>query len=120
MNERIRHLLYSLGVTANYTGFSYTVSAVELTAQDYDRLLMVTKWLYPEVASQFHTTMSCVERNIRTVAGGLPGCATRSSWSAWPAAGWTASPPLRGSSPFWLRICGSTACPRDLTFRDIH
>lgn len=69
MNERIRHLLYSLGVTANYTGFSYTVSAVELTAQDYDRLLMVTKWLYPEVASQFHTTMSCVERNIRTVAG---------------------------------------------------
>ena len=69
MNERIRHLLYSLGVTANYTGFSYTVSAVELTAQDYDRLLMVTKWLYPEVVSQFHTTMSCVERNIRTVAG---------------------------------------------------
>ena len=69
MNERIRHLLYILGVTANYTGFSYTVSAVELTAQDYDRLLMVTKWLYPEVASQFHTTMSCVERNIRTVAG---------------------------------------------------
>ena len=119
MNERIRHLLYSLGVTANYTGFSYTVSAVELTAQDYDRLLMVTKWLYPEVASQFHTTMSCVERNIRTVAG-IAWLRNPELWAAWPAARWTASPRLRGSSPFWLRICGSTACPRDLTFREIH
>ena len=63
----IYDLLYRLGVTANYTGFFHTAYAVSLCAERSDRLLLVTKWLYPEVARQYKTNWKAVERNIRTV-----------------------------------------------------
>ena len=65
----IYELLFRLGVTANYTGFFYTAYAVELCVEQPDRLLLVTKWLYPEVAKQYHTNWKAVERNIRTIVG---------------------------------------------------
>ena len=33
-----------------------------------DRLLLVTKWLYPDVAKRYRTNWKAVERNIRTVS----------------------------------------------------
>ena len=60
-------LLHQLGVTSNYTGFFFTAHAVSLAVQQPERLLLVTKWLYPEVAKRYGTTSGCVERNIRTV-----------------------------------------------------
>lgn len=62
-------LLYSLGAKGNYTGFFQTAYAVYLSVQQPERLLLVTKWLYPAVAEHYGTTWTCVERNIRTVAG---------------------------------------------------
>ncbi len=63
----IYDLLYRLGVTANYTGFFHTAYAVSLCIGQPDRLLLVTKWLYPEVAKQYSTNWKAVERNIRMV-----------------------------------------------------
>ena len=63
----VYELLYRLGVTANYTGFLHTSYAVLLCAEQPERLLLVTKWLYPEVAKRYQTTWMAVERNIRTV-----------------------------------------------------
>lgn len=60
-------LLYQLGVTANYTCFFHTACAVSLCVEQPDRLLLVTKWLYPEVAKQYLTNWKAVERNIRMV-----------------------------------------------------
>lgn len=60
-------LLHRLGITANYGGYFYTAYAVSLVEQQPDRLLLVTKWLYPDVARQYKTSWQCVERNIRTV-----------------------------------------------------
>lgn len=65
---RVYDLLYSLGLTANYIGFFHTSYAVYLAVQQQERLLLVTKWLYPEVALHYHTTWKCVERNIRTIS----------------------------------------------------
>ncbi|MCI9120568.1 MAG: sporulation protein [Oscillibacter sp.] len=65
----IYDLLYRLGVTANYTGFFHTAYAVSLCMRQPDRLLLVTKWLYPEVAKRYKTNWKAVERNIRTVSG---------------------------------------------------
>lgn len=64
--SNIYDLLYRLGVTANYTGFFHTACAVSLCAKQPDRLLLVTKRLYPEVARQYRTNWKAVERNIRT------------------------------------------------------
>lgn len=63
----IYDLLYRLGVTANYIGFFYTASAVQLCLEQPERLLLVTKQIYPDVAKRFHTNWRAVERNIRTV-----------------------------------------------------
>ena len=66
MLAEIYDLLYRLGVTANYTGFIHTACAVSLCVEQPERLLLVTKWLYPEVAKQYNTNWKAVERNIRT------------------------------------------------------
>lgn len=63
----IYDLLYRLGATANYTGFFHTAYAISLCAEQPDRRLLVTKWLYPEVAKRYGTNWKAVERNIRTV-----------------------------------------------------
>ena len=60
-------MLYRLGVTANYVGFFQTAFAVHLCMNQPDRLLLVTKWVYPDVARQYKTSWKAVERNIRTV-----------------------------------------------------
>ncbi len=65
--SRSYRLLYQLGVTANYIGFFYTAYAMSLCAEQPDRLLLVTKNLYPEVAKRYQTNWEAVERNIRTV-----------------------------------------------------
>lgn len=72
MNKELTNiydLLYQLGLTANYTGFFYTSYAVLLCIERPERLLLVTKWLYPEVAKQYRTKWTTVERDIRTASG---------------------------------------------------
>jgi two-component system response regulator (stage 0 sporulation protein A) len=68
MLNNIYGLLLSLGVTANYTGFFHCAYAVSLVLRDWERLLYITKCLYPEVAEHFNTSPGAVERNIRTAA----------------------------------------------------
>ena len=65
---QIRNLLQQLGITANYTGYHHASYAVLLAAKEPESLLLVGKWLYPEVAKHYKTTVSSVERNIRTAA----------------------------------------------------
>lgn len=65
---QIYDLLYSLGADAGYAGFFHTSYAVYLVIQQPERLLLVTKWLYPDVARHYHTSWYAVERNIRTLA----------------------------------------------------
>lgn len=67
--EAACELLCRLGVTANYKGFLQTIYAVKLCSERPDRLLLVTKCLYPDVAKRYGTNWKAVERNIRTVNG---------------------------------------------------
>ena len=62
-------LLCRLGISANYTGFFQTACAVELCRAEPERLLQVTKRVYPEVARLCGTSWNAVERNIRTACG---------------------------------------------------
>lgn len=62
----IRDVLYRLGITEKYRGFFYISYAVCLTIQQPERLLLITKWLYPDIAKQYDTNWFNVERNIRT------------------------------------------------------
>lgn len=65
----IYSLLYRLGAEATNLTFFYTSYAVFLCVHQPERLTLVTKWLYPDVARHYDTTCSAVERGIgRTVA----------------------------------------------------
>ena len=70
----IYDLLYGLGLTGNSVMFFYTAYAVWLCVQQPERLLLVTKWLYPEVAKHYHTTPAAVERSIRRAANTVLTC----------------------------------------------
>ena len=67
--SEINELLYRLGVTANDTGFFHTSYAIKLCVERQDRLVQVTKMVYPEVAKEYNTNWKAVERNIRTIVG---------------------------------------------------
>ena len=60
-------ILYDLNVRASTVAFFHTAYAVRLAAEQPEKLLFVTKWLYPEVAKHYHTNWKAVERNIRAV-----------------------------------------------------
>lgn len=64
--EQIHQILRQLGLSANYLGFYQMAWAVRLAREEPERLLLVTKTVYPEVARQFRTNWGAVERNLRT------------------------------------------------------
>lgn len=59
--------LWQLGITPNYRGYYYAAYATLLCAQQPEALLLITKFLYPDVAKHYQTNWKCVERNLRTV-----------------------------------------------------
>ena len=63
----IQWLLHSLGVTEEYTGFPHTIYAVQLAIDNPERLKLITKLIYPDVAGRYGTNWKAVERNMRTV-----------------------------------------------------
>ena len=69
ISAETQNLLYRLGLTANYRGVFYISYAIALCIEKEERLLLVTKWLYPEVAKRYGTNWKAVERGIRTGSG---------------------------------------------------
>lgn len=67
----IYSLLYQLGASATSTSFFQTAYAVRLAVEQPQTLLLVTKWLYPEVARHYHTNWKAVERNIRRLVAAV-------------------------------------------------
>jgi len=67
ITSAIYSILYDLGVSAETTSFFHTAYALRLATEDQQKLLLVTKWLYPEVARHYRSNWHAVERNIRAI-----------------------------------------------------
>lgn len=63
----IRQVLWEANIPPSYLGAHYLAYAGLLVVENQNRLTLVTKWLYPEIASRYQTNWKAVERNIRTV-----------------------------------------------------
>ena len=63
----IQEDLEKLGITPDYSGYKQCLRSVELAVEDEDRLLNVSKRLYPEVAESLDCKTARIERNIRTI-----------------------------------------------------
>ena len=64
----IYDLLYRLGLKATNTAFFYTSYAVYLAAQQPDRLLLLSQWIYPKVSSRYSVNIFYVAHEIRNTA----------------------------------------------------
>lgn len=60
-------LLSRIGALRCYRGSSCAAVAATLAANEPERLQLITKLLYPDVARHLGIRPHCVERNIRTV-----------------------------------------------------
>ena len=65
--KEIQRVLRTLGVNGSYIGFHQMSFALSRIVQDEMLLTYISKGLYVETASKFGTTVSCVERNMRTL-----------------------------------------------------
>lgn len=73
-----RQALRLLGIIDSYKGYAYLINAVQLVMNTPDILTNICKGLYLEIADQFGTSASCVERNIRTIKNHLWECGDKS------------------------------------------
>ncbi len=60
-------ILRNIGVSANYSGYSFLVKAVVETVLSDNRYIPLTSELYPMIAKSCNTSMGKVERGIRDV-----------------------------------------------------
>jgi len=65
--RQIYDLLYQLGANAGNSSFFHTAYTIYLAMEDPECMILVTKWLYPATAKEYHTNWRAVERNIRSV-----------------------------------------------------
>lgn len=62
-----KSVLHQLGIGKSYSGYDYIIYAIHLVMQNENTLNNVTKILYIDIAKEYHTSQTCVERNIRKV-----------------------------------------------------
>ena len=61
----VTNIIHEIGVPAHIKGYQYLREAIILAVNDMDVINAITKVLYPQVAKNFGTTPSRVERAIR-------------------------------------------------------
>lgn len=65
LEGEISVLLSRMGISASIKGYHFIRKAVLMAVEDQDVLVGITKGLYPDIAKQYKTTASKVERAIR-------------------------------------------------------
>ena len=65
LEDIVTDYLHNFGIPASIKGYRYLRSAIMMAVEDENIISMVTKILYPEVAKQYNSTPSRVERAIR-------------------------------------------------------
>ncbi|MBR3249198.1 MAG: sporulation transcription factor Spo0A [Clostridia bacterium] len=61
----VTNVIHEVGVPAHIKGYQYLREAIMMVVDDIEVINQITKTLYPQIASKYHTTPSRVERAIR-------------------------------------------------------
>ena len=65
MTKEVSAILKRAGIANHLRGYQYVGEAVELVAEDRERLFRITRVIYPAIAKKFSTSVHSVERGIR-------------------------------------------------------
>lgn len=71
MTKKLQAVLYSAGIYQHYYGYNYFQDAVLLALEAPDRLQSIRKEIYFPIAKKYNTSITNVERNLRTVRDAL-------------------------------------------------
>ena len=63
----LKYYLHLLGITPNSNGYHYFVDALSMAEEDPWKLTLITKLIYPEIAKNHKTSISAVEKSLRSV-----------------------------------------------------
>lgn len=61
-------VLFRLGITPNYVGYKYLLSALEMALEDEDRLSCVSKEIWGPLEEEYHYKKKGIESGIRTLS----------------------------------------------------
>lgn len=65
--REIYRVIRRMGITAKYRGYYFVAEAIAISMESGDTPIMITKDIYPPIASKYKSTAKSVERAIRTV-----------------------------------------------------
>lgn len=65
LNMKVTQMIHEIGVPAHIKGYLYLRTAIIMAVENMDILNAVTKQLYPDIAKEYGTTDTRVERAIR-------------------------------------------------------
>ncbi len=65
LEAEVTHIMREIGVPAHIKGYQYLRDAVMMVVKDLEIINSITKQLYPNIAKEYNTTPSRVERAIR-------------------------------------------------------
>jgi hypothetical protein len=65
INKRISNVFITIGIPPHIKGYQYLRCAIRICIKKTEIISFITKCLYPDVAKEFNTTPSKVERAIR-------------------------------------------------------
>lgn len=65
LESDVTKMIREIGIPAHIKGYQYIREGIMLAVKDPEILNYITKYLYPMIAKQYHTTTSSVERAIR-------------------------------------------------------
>ena len=68
MDHTLHEAVRSFGLTGASSGYRYLVYALQLLREEPERLELVTKRIYPDVAHRFGVTVGTVEGALRRAA----------------------------------------------------
>lgn len=67
MDKQLQTILYSTGITRRYIGYDYFLEAIQLVAENPERIRNIGLEIYGPIAHAFNTTPANVEKNLRTI-----------------------------------------------------
>ena len=88
--KELDQLMRNVHFSKRYQGYRYLRRCIMLAAEDEERLTMLVKGIYWQVAEEYHQPTCVVERNIRTMRD-----------RAWAKGGKEALEQLTGTSYPW-------------------
>ncbi|MCX7923248.1 MAG: sporulation transcription factor Spo0A [Clostridia bacterium] len=65
LEAEVTNIMHEIGVPAHIKGYQYLRDAIMMVVKDLDIINSITKQLYPNIAREYNTTPSRVERAIR-------------------------------------------------------